>query len=149
MRAFPIMLATLMIGSLLLSSCSQPISPAQPTTTTPSMGAYASGVYPDLFADLLGKPARESQAKLDAAFQQLFYGDDDTQRVYYPVGEDMAYIADIGSSDVRSEGMSYGMMIAVQMDKQAEFNKLWQWTKNPHVPRQRTLQGLFRLALHS
>jgi oligosaccharide reducing-end xylanase len=39
----------------------------------------------------------------------------------------MAYIANIGSSDVRSEGISYGMMIAVQLNKQEEFNRLWQW----------------------
>jgi oligosaccharide reducing-end xylanase len=30
---------------------------------------------------------------------------------------------------VRTEGMSYGMMIAVQLNKQAEFNRLWKWTK--------------------
>jgi oligosaccharide reducing-end xylanase len=41
----------------------------------------------------------------------------------------MAYIEDIGNGDVRSEGMSYGMMIAVQLDKQAEFNRLWKWAK--------------------
>jgi len=35
----------------------------------------------------------------------------------------------VGSGDVRSEGMSYGMMIAVQMDKQAEFNRIWKWAK--------------------
>mgnify|MGYP000066443930 CR=1 FL=1 len=31
-----------------------------------------------------------------------------------------------GNADVRSEGMSYGMMIAVQLDHQAEFDRLWQ-----------------------
>jgi len=30
---------------------------------------------------------------------------------------------------VRSEGMSYGMMIAVQLDKKAEFDALWNWAK--------------------
>jgi len=30
---------------------------------------------------------------------------------------------------VRSEGMSYGMMIAVQMDKKPEFDRLWRWAK--------------------
>jgi oligosaccharide reducing-end xylanase len=82
-----------------------------------------------LFAELLGKSDDEIQAKLDAAWKQLFYGNDDTQRVYYPVGEDMAYIEDIGHDDVRSEGMSYGMIIAVQMDKQEEFDRLWKWAK--------------------
>jgi oligosaccharide reducing-end xylanase len=35
---------------------------------------------------------------------------------------------DINHKDVRSEGMSYGMMIAVQMDKKAEFDALWNWS---------------------
>lgn len=83
----------------------------------------------NLFAELLGKPEAEVSAKLDATWRQLFYGNNDTQRVYYPVGGDLAYIADTGNGDVRTEGMSYGMMIAVQLGHQAEFNRLWQWAK--------------------
>jgi oligosaccharide reducing-end xylanase len=82
---------------------------------------------PNLFHTLLGKSESELSAKLDAAWRQLFYGDDKNQRVYYPVGGDMAYIADVGSNDVRTEGMSYGMMIAVQTNHQQEFNRLWRW----------------------
>jgi oligosaccharide reducing-end xylanase len=41
----------------------------------------------------------------------------------------MAYIEDIGNNDVRTEGVSYGMMIAVQLDKKAEFDRIWKWTK--------------------
>jgi oligosaccharide reducing-end xylanase len=99
------------------------------STTEPPVGAFDSGEYRNLFGEYLGKSDAELQAKIDAAWDQLFYGDDYTQRVYYPVGEDMAYIEDIGNSDVRSEGMSYGMMIAVQLDKQEEFDRLWKWTK--------------------
>jgi oligosaccharide reducing-end xylanase len=115
-----------------------PISTAAPTTAPPTAapspapsapaGAFQSGSYRNLFRER-GKSDAEIQAKLDVAWQQLFYGDDESQRVYYPVDEDMAYIKDIGNGDVRSEGMSYGMMIAVQLDKQAEFNRLWKWAK--------------------
>lgn len=80
----------------------------------------------NLFAELLGKSEADLDAKLDAAWRHFFAGGD-TQRVYYPVGDDMAYIADVGNNDVRSEGMSYGMMIAVQLDKRAEFDRLWKW----------------------
>ncbi len=90
-------------------------------------GAFATGQYRNVFAELLGKSEAETDAKINAAFQQLFYGDRENQRIYFPVGDDMAYIANIGSSDVRSEGISYGMMIAVQLNKQEEFNRLWQW----------------------
>jgi len=81
----------------------------------------------NLFAELLGKSEAELDAKIAAAWQHFFQGNGDTQRVYYPVGTDMAYIADIGNNDVRSEGMSYGLMLAVQLDKQEEFNRLWKW----------------------
>lgn len=83
----------------------------------------------DYFQTLLGKSEEEVQAKIDEAWEHFFYGDDSTERVYYPVGDDMAYVADIGNQDVRSEGISYGMMIAVQMDKQAEFDRIWKWAK--------------------
>jgi oligosaccharide reducing-end xylanase len=71
----------------------------------------------------------EIQARIDETWNQLFYGDDETERVYYPVGDDMAYILDVNNGDVRSEGISYGMMIAVQMDKQEEFDRIWTWAK--------------------
>ncbi|MDQ8203197.1 glycosyl hydrolase family 8 [Pelagicoccus sp. SDUM812003] len=83
---------------------------------------------PNLFADYLGKTQSEVDAKVDGAFQQLFYGDEMTERLYYPVEGDMAYIWDVASDDVRSEGMSYGMMVAVQLDKKQEFDRLWKWS---------------------
>ncbi len=104
-----------------------PTAAASPSPATPA-GAVESGIYRNLFRER-GKSDTAIQAKLDAAWQQLFYGDDNSQRVYYPVDPDMAYIMDIGNGDVRSEGMSYGMMIAVQLDKQAEFNRIWKWAK--------------------
>jgi oligosaccharide reducing-end xylanase len=39
----------------------------------------------------------------------------------------MAYVSDVLHNDVRSEGISYGMMIAVQMNKQTEFDAIWNW----------------------
>ncbi|HWZ90737.1 MAG TPA: glycosyl hydrolase family 8 [Polyangiaceae bacterium] len=103
--------------------------PAKPQP--PSVGAFTSGVYRNLFAER-GYAAADIEAKVDGAWNQLFNGQDGTttgQRVYYPVGTDMAYIWDVSDNDVRTEGMSYGMMIAVQLDKQDEFNRLWKWAK--------------------
>ena len=82
---------------------------------------------PNLFASLLGKSEAELDAKLAAAWTHFFAGDERSERLYFPVGDDLAYIADTGNGDVRSEGMSYGMMIAVQLDRQAEFDRLWRW----------------------
>jgi len=93
----------------------------------PSPRSFETGRYRNLFGEI-GKSKAQVQAKIDLAWKQLFYGDDAMQRVYYPVGADMAYVKDIGNNDVRSEGMSYGMMIAVQLDKKEEFDRLWRWS---------------------
>lgn len=92
-------------------------------------GAFSTGKYENLFQTLLDKSEDEVRRKINTAFEQLFYGNDSTERVYYPVGDDMAYIVDIIHNDVRTEGMSYGMMIAVQLDKKKEFDRLWKWVK--------------------
>ena len=103
--------------------------PGAGALAAPGGGAYATGVYPDLFSSLLGESPAEVQGKIDTAFNRLFFGDDETQRVYYPVGSDMAYVEDVANDDVRTEGMSYGMMIAVQMDRKDVFDRLWKWAK--------------------
>lgn len=90
---------------------------------------HAAGAPPNLFAELLGLDPALIQSRIDTAFQQLFYGDENTQRVYYESGLEMAYIEDILHGDVRTEGISYGMMIAVQLDRKAEFDRLWRWAK--------------------
>ena len=131
-----------------LVSCSK-ASPAQlpdaivTSTSESRTAAFASGTYRNLFKEYLGKSDQEIQARLDAAWSQLFYGSDESERVYYPVGTDMAYIMDIGNGDVRSEGMSYGMMIAVQMDKKEEFDRLWKWAKTYMYQADGPFQGYF------
>lgn len=92
-------------------------------------GAYFTGVYPNLFSELLGLSESVVMTKIDSVFEQLFYGDPSSQRIYYPVDPDLAYIKDILNNDVRTEGMSYGMMIALQLNKKSEFDRLWQWLK--------------------
>ena len=104
--------------------------------TSPSLsdgkGAYATGHYRNLFAES-GHSEKEIDAKIQAAFQQLFHGDAATQTVFYPAGKNangpLAYLTDFANHDVRTEGMSYGMMIAVQLDKKVEFDALWNWAK--------------------
>lgn len=138
-----------LVLSFALSGCIPPQgAPASPTPYPPTVaptpaGAFTSGQYRNLFQEMLHKSDAEIQAKLGAAWEQLFYGNDDTERVYYPVGADMAYIMDIGNADVRSEGMSYGMMIAVQLDKKEEFDRLWKWTKTYMYQQDGPYQGYF------
>jgi len=61
-------------------------------------------------------------------FQTIFYGNED-ERFYHEAGDDMGYLEDTGNHDARTEGMSYGMMMCVQMDKKAEFDRIWKWAK--------------------
>jgi oligosaccharide reducing-end xylanase len=93
-------------------------------------GAYATGKYRNLFAEN-GHSPDEIAAKIEAGFQQLFHGDSATRAIYFPVGSNengsLAYISDVPHNDIRSEGMSYGMMIAVQLNKKAEFDAIWNY----------------------
>lgn len=89
------------------------------------MDRQAKKKYRNVFAEL-GKSERELQEKLKMTADSFFYGED---KVYFPVGEDLAYIEDTGNIDVRTEGMSYGMMMCVQLDKKEEFDRLWKWAK--------------------
>ncbi len=111
------------IGICLIFACEVRAGSAEPSFTE------RPAVDRNLFAELLGQSDAAIAAKIDAGWTQLFHGNDTTERLYYPVGADLAYIADIGNNDVRSEGMSYGLMIAVQTDHREEFNRLWKWAK--------------------
>lgn len=91
-------------------------------------GAYYTGDYSSPFKKYLGKTDEEIQAKMDQLWNHYFKGDDNS-KVYYDQGND-AYIMDTGNNDVRSEGMSYGMMISVQTNHKEEFDKIWKWTKS-------------------
>lgn len=113
----------------LISLCVSLVAAGGLSATEPAQGAFITGKQRNLFDELLGKPEAQVDAKIDAAWRQIFHGNNDSERIYYPVGKDMAYMADIGSNDVRSEGMSYGMMLAVQLDKRDEFDRLWRWAK--------------------
>ena len=91
-------------------------------------GAYYTGDYTSAFKKYLGKTDEEIQKKLDDLWNHYFKGSDN-QKVFYDKGNE-AYIYDTGNGDVRSEGMSYGMMIAVQTNHKEEFDKLWNWAKS-------------------
>ena len=92
-----------------------------------SFGSYSSGKYSNLFKDY-GYSEGEISARLEQTWSSLC-GGDSTVQIYYPLGEDMGYILDTGNLDVRTEGMSYGMMMAVQMDDQEIFDRLWRFSK--------------------
>ena len=117
------------------------VKPLPDAPTPASVGAVSTGKYRNLFKEL-GYSDAEIDKKVESAWQKFFYGTDE-ERIYYPVGEDMAYIYTADTDDVRSEGMSYGMMICVQMDKQEEFNRLWKWAKTYMQHKSGQYEGYF------
>lgn len=102
-------------------------------------GAFTTGKYRNLFAEM-GYAQADIDAKLQEIYSSLFEG---PNRVYFEVGDDMAYISDLKNHDVRTEGMSYGMMIAVQLDKKDVFDRLWRWSQKYMQHTDGPLQGYF------
>ena len=100
-----------------------------------AMTALSCGAE-NLFHTVLGKTEEETKEKIESVWNHFFtpgdlsvYDADGQKSVYYLAGDDKGFIMDTGSSDVRTEGMSYGMMISVQLDKRDEFDRLWKWSK--------------------
>ena len=81
--------------------------------------------YRSVFAEI-GMTDKEINEKIQAAVQEFFYSEN---RLYHETADDMAYIEDTGNKDIRTEGMSYGMMLCVQLDMRPQFDRLWKWAK--------------------
>jgi len=88
-------------------------------------GASTTGKYRNVFLEA-GYKQSEIDAKLAKAYHDVFEGPD---RVYFELGDSMAYVSDLKNHDARTEGLSYGMMVAVQLNKKDVFDRLWRWTR--------------------
>ena len=88
-------------------------------------GGFETKKYRNLFVEM-GYGKKEVDNKLKEVFNDVFYG---PNKVYFEVGDSMGYISDIKNHDARTEGMSYGLMIAVQFNEKEIFDRLWRWTK--------------------
>ncbi len=82
--------------------------------------------YPNQFARV-GIGDREAAERVEACFRTIFF--DPEERFFHRVDADSACMVDTGNVDARTEGMSYGMMMCVQMDRQDLFDQLWQFSK--------------------
>ena len=88
---------------------------------------FAEKSYRNIFTEL-GIPKEEVNKKIEQTFEIFFYGSEE-ERIYHPVDGDMGYLEDTGNHDARTEGMSYGMMLCVQLNKKEEFDRIWKWAK--------------------
>lgn len=82
--------------------------------------------YPNWFARI-GVTNAQARARVEEDFQTIFF--DPEEKFYHDVDEDSGCMEDTGNIDARTEGMSYGMMMAVQMNRKDLFDKLWCFSK--------------------
>lgn len=111
-------------------------------------GAAATGEYRNLFQEWdAAIDAAAVDAKLETYWASLFEGGEDA-RVYYPAASNengpTAYILDVGHKDIRTEGVSYGMMIAVQMNRKEAFDAIWNWADAHMKYKDGPRKGYFR-----
>ena len=129
-----------LIHMILFFSCIQLTNCTSATLKPLEKGAFETGSYRNLLAEM-GYKESEIEAKLEEVFSNLFEG---PQKIYFEVSDSMAYISDIKNNDARSEGMSYGMMIAVQLDRKEIFDRLWRWSKHYMQHQDGPMKGYFR-----
>ena len=77
---------------------------------------------PNLLASL-GIPQKDIRKRIDDTISAIFT--DPEEKFYFPSGDDAGYLMDTGNYDARTEGMSYGMMMAVQMNRKDLFDRFW------------------------
>jgi endo-1,4-beta-D-glucanase Y len=117
-----------------------PGEPEQPAPDVPASPDRPTRGTANLFTDLLDIPVGEVDAKVRLVVDRVFgIGTNESAvpqvdtgfRIYYELPQDpsQAFIWCADENDVRSEGQSYGMMIAVQMNMQSQFDKLWTFAK--------------------
>lgn len=106
-----------------------------------TQGAFFTGTHRNVFLEI-GKSQAEIDQKLALA-RDTYFSTTDPDRLYYEFDNDEAYILDVAHEDIRSEGQSYGMMIAVQLGLREHFDKLWNFAvqrmrlKDPKHPNYR------------
>jgi oligosaccharide reducing-end xylanase len=100
------------------------------STTIPGNGCTPPAEYANLFVTVSGHTQADSDTKVAAAWSSLFNPGGSGTIYYNGPGSNESYVEDTYNNDVRTEGMSYGMMIAVQLGHQTEFDRLWTFVKN-------------------
>lgn len=94
---------------------------------TKNKGSFYTSSYRNVFEEY-GYSNDEITSRLNDTWDKIFYGNQETS-IYFEFGDNGGYLLDTGNLDVRTEGMSYGMMMAVQLDKKDVFDRLWYWSK--------------------
>lgn len=100
---------------------------------------FSNKTYRNVFVEA-GFSKEAVEKRLEEIKYEYFFGPD---RVYFDDGEDMGYIVDTGNNDARTEGMSYGMMLCVQLNMKEQFDRIWKWSKTNMWMDKGTNEGYF------
>ena len=82
--------------------------------------------YPNMFSRI-GIDDEAVYERISTCFETIF--SDPEENFFHETDPDSACMVDTGNIDARTEGMSYGMMMCVQMDRKDLFDRLWQFSK--------------------
>lgn len=104
-------------------------------------GAFHTGEYRNIFSEV-GFTAEEIENKIKNTWDDIF-SQESENKIYFEEGSDLGYLVDTGNNDVRSEGQSYGMMAAVQMDEKEIFDRIWNWSHTYMLMREGENKGYF------
>jgi oligosaccharide reducing-end xylanase len=104
----------------------------------------AAAQYRNVFLDA-GYSSAAIEAKVNNTYKDLFEG---PHKVYFEVADSMGYVSDLKNHDARTEGLSYGMMIAVQLDKKDVFDRIWRWSKKYLQHQEGVREGYFAWSIN-
>ena len=108
-------------------------------------GAFNTGTYPNYLAEA-GISDAEAGARVKKVFETIF--SDPEENFCHHTDEDAWCMVDTGNNDARTEGMSYGMMMCVQMNRQDIFDRLWRFSERYMLLKQGPHAGYFRWSVH-
>lgn len=108
-------------------------------------GAFHTGIYPNWLQEV-GISDDEAREKVNHAFDTIFF--DAEQNFCHHTDEDAWCMVDTGNHDARTEGMSYGMMMCVQMNRKEIFDRLWKFSERYMLITEGPNAGYFRWSVH-
>jgi oligosaccharide reducing-end xylanase len=91
----------------------------------------------------IGHNKKEIEEKLNGYFNTVFFGNPN-EKFYFENEDGTGYLMDTGNDDVRTEGMSYGMMIALQLNKKEIFDRIWKWVYKYMLISDGNMKGYFK-----
>ncbi|MGE9313123.1 glycosyl hydrolase family 8 [Niabella sp. CJ426] len=106
--------------------------------------AIVTGKYRNLFKEA-GYRQKDIDAKVAKAYSDLF---ESPNGIYFEVEDSLAYVSDVKNRDARTEGLSYGMMVAVQLNKKEIFDKIWRWSKKYSQHHEGPRKGYFAWSIN-